>query len=148
MLVERLGGDVPLDDPFLDLFIAELDEDRVWWADLEADVADGNDIYVDVVQALADISTGAFAPTAIEERWASGSGPVTIAFGLAGAAHEITPAYLEDWIDPGIIVAINELIAESGDRFELYKAFDQTAMVLALNDTTREALEARGWCFE
>ena len=81
-------------------------------------------------------------------RWAAEDGPVTVAFDLAGAHHELQPAYLEDWIDPGILVGINALIADSGRRFELYRAFDQTAVVLALTDAEREALEARGWCFE
>jgi hypothetical protein len=30
----------------------------------------------------------------------------------------------------------------------MYKAFDQTAVVMALTDAERGALEGRGWCFE
>jgi hypothetical protein len=142
------GDTLEPDDPLLDLIVAQEDRQRVWWQDLEADVLDGNDVYVETLQGLAAISLGAFEPEGVRERWASGEGPVTITFSLADRAHEITPAYLEDWIDPGILVPINELIASAGRRFELYKSFDQTAFVMALTDAERQGLEARGWCFE
>ena len=142
------GDTLEPDDPLLDLIVAQEDQQRVWWQDLEADVLDGNDVYVETLQGLAAISQGAFEPEDIREDWASGEGPATITFSLGGAAHEITPAYLEDWIDPGILVPINELIASAGWRFELYKSFDQTALVMALTDAERQGLEARGWCFE
>ena len=73
---------------------------------------------------------------------------MTIRYVDGGTTRTLTPAYLEDWIDPGILVPINESIADSGRRFELYKAFDQTAFVITLTDAERLALEGRGWCFE
>ena len=73
---------------------------------------------------------------------------MTISFVLGGQPHEITAGYFEDWIDPGILVPINELIASSGRQFELYTSFDQTALVMALTEPERLALESRGWCFE
>jgi|GEM_PF-3142830 len=77
----------------------------------------------------------------------STAGPVTVAVTLEGAALEVRPVMLEDWIDPGILVDLNTAIGE-GRRFEMYKAFDQTAFVMALTEPERVALEARGWCFE
>jgi hypothetical protein len=139
---------LPPDDPFLDLFVAEQDASRVWWNDLEADVADGNEVYVDTLTGWGAISDGAFSPDAIEETWDGDGGPVTVTFNREGVTQTLRPAYLEDWIDPGILVPINALIADSGRRFELYKAFDQTAFVMAITDVERQALEARGWCFE
>jgi hypothetical protein len=53
----------------------------------------------------------------------------------------------QDWIDPEILVDLNVAMGE-GRRFESYKAFDQTAFVMALTDSERVSLEARGWCFE
>jgi hypothetical protein len=73
---------------------------------------------------------------------------VSITFSLDGEPREVTAAYFDDWIDPGILGPINELIVASGRRFELYKSFDQTAFVMALTDAERRGLEARGWCFE
>jgi hypothetical protein len=147
-LLETWGEPVANDDPFLDLLVAEQDPTRVWWRDLEADVSEGNDVYVDTLMGWADISVGAFSPEAVVETWAGEEGPVEVTFEADGETHTLTPSYLEDWIDPGILVPINELMADTGRRFELYKAFDQTALALALTGGERSALEARGWCFE
>jgi len=142
------GEDLPLDDPIRDLAVAEQDAARILWIDLEADVAAGSEVYVATVELLEGIGAGAFEPAGVSETWAAEDGPITVAFDLGGAHHELQPAYLEDWIDPGILVGINDLIADSGRRFELYRAFDQSAVVVALTDAERGALETRGWCFE
>lgn len=147
-LQDEWGGSLTPSDPLYELFVAELDRSRVWWRDLEADVFDGNDVYVAVLEELATISLGAFAPASVTESWASEVGPVTVSFELDGREHVLEPAYLEDWIDPTILDAINGLIGASGRRFEILQAFDQTAYVLALAAEERAALETRGWCFE
>ena len=142
------GADLAPNDPLRDLAIAEQDAARVLWIDLEADVAGGNEVYVATLEQLEAIGVGAFEPVGVSETWAAEDGPITVAFDLDGGHHELHPAYYEDWIDPGILVGIDALIAESGRRFELVRAFDQTAVILALTDPERRALEARGWCFE
>lgn len=142
------SGSVELPPAMLDLAVAQQDHARVWWQDLEADVAPENEVYVQTLAAWSEISGGAFDPGDITETWAGSKGPVTVRFSLADGVHELHPAYLEDWIDPGILAPIDALIASSGRRFELYKAFDQTAFVIALSDLERTALEARGWCFQ
>ena len=142
------GSDVEVDDPFMELLVAERDTDRVWWHDLEADVVDENQVYVSTIEDWAAISVGAFKPTDVSETWDSAAGPITVAFTLGGQAREFHPAYLEDWIDPTIVGPINDLIATSGRRLEIVKAFDQTAFVMALTKAERAGLESRGWCFE
>jgi hypothetical protein len=142
------GDALPTDDPLRDLAVAEQDASRVLWIDLEADVAGGSDVYVATLDQLEGIGVGDFEPVGIIETWDAEEGPITVGFDLGGAHHELRPAYLEDWIDPGILVGINEAIADTGRRFELYRAFDQTALIVALTDIEREALEVRGWCFE
>jgi hypothetical protein len=142
------GDDLAVDDPLRDVAVAEQDASRVLWIDLEADVVGGNEVYVAILEQLEAIALGAFEPTGVTETWAAEEGPITVAFDLGGSHHELRPAYLEDWIDPGILVGINARIEGSGRRFELYRAFDQTALMLALTDPERQALEARGWCFE
>lgn len=134
--------------PLLDLIVAEQDQKRVWWRDLEADVADGNDVYAATIEELAAISVGALQVDDIEERWDAPDQAPTIRLTIDGQGLEIRPTWIEDWIDPSILVALNEAIAGSGRRFELYKAFDQTAFVMVLTDAERKALESRGWCFE
>ena len=147
-LTEEWGERIPDDRPLFELLVAALDRTRVWWGDLEADVADGNDVYASTLAEWAAVSADSFQPEQIEETWESEAGPVTIRFTLDGDEVELTPEYLEDWIDPRIISPINERIAASGRQFTLVKAFDQTAFLLALDPGERAALEARGWCFE
>lgn len=106
------------------------------------------DVYVTTLEEWAAISKGAFEPADIHETWDGGEGPVTVTFTLDGEHVELRPEYLEDWIDPRILTPINERIADSGRRFELFQAFDQSAFVMALTDAERNALQARGWCFE
>jgi hypothetical protein len=142
------GGQLPADDPLVDLIVAAADESRVWWSDLEADVDAENQVYASTLEEWAAISEGAFEPHDIEERWNSGSGPVTVTFTLDGTAVALAPEYLEDWIDPRILTPINDQIADTGRRFELFQTFDQSAFVMALTAKERAALEARGWCFQ
>lgn len=141
------GSDIGPDDPLLDLFVAEQDHSRTWWHDLESDVTDGNHVYETTLAEWAAISSGAFAPSAVHEAWASETGPVSVTFEMSGATHDLAPQYLEDWIDPGIAEPINELIAPSGRQFTFLQSFDQTAFLMALTPDERAALEARGWCF-
>lgn len=147
-ITDTWGSASELPPGLVDLAVAEQDRTRVWWHDLEADVGEGNDIYSQTLAEWGEISAGAFEPTDIVESWDGADGPVTIRYVDGGTTGTLTPAYLEDWIDPGILVPINEAIAGSGRRFELYKAFDQTAFVIAVTDAERIALEGRGWCFE
>jgi hypothetical protein len=147
-LKEEWGEQIPENDPFFELFVAAQDRTRAWWGDLEADVADGNDVYASALEDWAAVSVGAFEPEQVEETWESQAGPVKNSFTLDGEGVELTPEYLEDWIDPRIITPINERIADSGRQFTLVKAFDQTAFLMALDEGERAALEARGWCFE
>jgi hypothetical protein len=147
-LADRWGDPADVPAPLLDLAIAEQDRGRVWWRDLEADVVEGNNAYVQTLREWSEISVEAFRPTDISETWAADSAPATVSYQLDGETKTLSPAYFEDWIDPGILVPINESIEASGRRFELYKAFDQTALVMALTDQERRAFEGRGWCFE
>ncbi len=146
---EAWGSQVTPDDPLIDLFVAEQDHDRVWWRDLEADVTEDNRVYETTIAEWGAISVGSFDPTDITEAWDSFDGPVTVTFEIDGVERTLRPAVLEDWIDLGILVGINDLIASSGRRFESYRAFDQTAFVVAVTADERRALESeRGWCFE
>ena len=147
-LDEMYGATAIADDPFADLIVSARDESRVWWGDLEADVDQSNQVYAGTLREWAAISKGAFAPEDIREAWDSGQGPVTVTFTHAGQPVELKPEYLEDWIDPRILGPINELIAGAGRQFELFQAVDQTAFLMALTEDEREALEARGGCFD
>ena len=145
---ERWSGSLQPDDPLRDLAIAEQDHARVLWIDLEADVAEANDVYVGLIGDLAAISVGDFSPVDVVESWDSDTGPIRVEFSTESGPQVLEPAYLEDWIDPMILMPLNGMIVDTGRRFELYRAFDQTALIVAVTDPDRVALERLGWCFE
>jgi hypothetical protein len=146
-LVAEWGDGLTPDDPFLELLVAEQDRSRVWWRDLEADVSSEADAYHTTIGEWAAISLGVFAPTDIEEHWASDTGPISVTFLLDGVPRTLEPGYLEDWLDARILDPINGLIEASGRRFRMVTPFDQTAYVLALTEVEQAALERVGWCF-
>jgi len=131
-----------------ELCVLEFDENRVWWEDTEADVCNGNEIYIETLKEWGAISRGAFTPENLEENWASEEGPITVTFTLNGQKNRIYPRYLDDYIDVDILGQINKLIRKTGLQFAAYEAFDQTAFVVALTTREKHRLEReRGWRF-
>ena len=101
-----------------------------------ADVCAENQVYAEFLRALAAISSGSFDPQNIAEVWNSDEGPITVAFTLAGARHDVHPAYSNDWMDLDILAPINTLL--STHQFACW-GMDQTAIVVCL---PRDALKA------
>jgi hypothetical protein len=135
-------------DATAELEIARFDEDRVWWADTEADVAAGAKAYVRLVADLARISRGTFRPTRVEEAWADDHGPIRLAIRLPDRILEAAPRYLDDYLDiEGLLPQLNAALPAGGPRFELYTPFDQTAAIVCVTLDERARLEARGWSF-
>ncbi len=145
---EMVDKELDLSTRYVDFDLLMWDSNRVWWEDLEADVCDGNDIYVETLGQWGAISRGVFQPTNIIERWASETGPIRIDFDHQGQHFLFYPQYLDDYIDINLLVPINRMIGQTGIQFEVYEAFDQTAFVVALRSNEKEELqEQRGWKF-
>lgn len=131
-----------------ELELLGFDRDRVWLSDIELDVLEGNDIYVDTFAEWARISRGAFAPREVRERWHGVDGPVTIGFTLDGRERTIEAAPQGDFLDLCVLPAINALI--DGRQLELYHpdaGLGQVAFVVALSAKEKRALEQHGWTF-
>ncbi len=141
------GHDPEPGEKLVELLLTKFDEARVWWEDTEADVAAGNDAYVSALDGWARISRGAFAPSQIREEWLSEDGPVFVHLRLGDRAVTLMPRYLDDYIDMGLLAQVNELISGSPYRLRMHTAFDQTAFVVAIDDSERHTLEDRGWSF-
>ena len=144
---EEWGEEIDISGSLADLEILRYGGAAIWWEDTEADVYPGNDVYVRVIAEWAAISHGSFAPERIEESWESDSGPITVSFSLSGNLVSLRPEYLDDYIDPRILVQINDTIRSSGRQFELHRAFDQTAFIVCLTQDQMERLRRRGWRF-
>ncbi len=136
------------DDTRADLLVLKFDESRVWWQDTEADVCDVNRVYVETFEQWGAISEGVFVPKDINETWASEEGPIEVSFALNGQLVKVYPQYANDYIDMEVLGQINELIRDTGRRFEVYEFFDQTAFVIVLTREEKKKLEMeRGWRF-
>lgn len=132
---------------YADLFVLQLDETRVWMEDLEADVGNGNDVYVQTLKRWSEISHGAFSPANVKERWEDNEGPVHLEFELQGKKHVITANNYNDFLDIGIINQINPLIKQSGYEF-VFIVIDQTAFVTCVSQEQKKQLETdRGLVF-
>jgi len=52
------GEEIDPHGPFSDLILLSYDKNRVWWEDTEADVLNGNNVYIDFMNDLSKISMG------------------------------------------------------------------------------------------
>ena len=151
--VEDWGQDYDKDQQFkndtlmLDLLLLKYGDGKVWQQDTEADVLNGNAVYIQTISEWSAITDGEFPPLNIEENWASDIGPIKITFMVNGMFHSIAPDYFEDYLDMGLLKKINQLLVDTETKFEMLKPFDQTAVVLWLNHTTKKSLKKRGWKF-
>jgi len=142
------GEDIDPHGPFSDLLLLSYDKKRVWWEDTEADVLNGNNVYIDFINDLSRISKGEFSPSEITETWETDEGPVYVQFLLDGERISINPKYIYDYIDVEIISDINKLLPSDKAKFEMYKPFDQTAFILMLSKNKKSHLQKkRGWVF-
>ena len=142
------GGEFDATSPHADYLLLKADAERVWWQDTEADVCGENKVYEQVLPEWGRISGGLFTPSDITELWEDEEGPVTVEFTHDRRRHLVEPDYVEDYIDMGVVLQINELIEPSERRFELADTGDQTAFVVCLtSDEKTRLIRDRGWKF-
>lgn len=145
---EDMASALDVSNPYIDLYLLKWDSERVWWHDIESDVCQGNEMYSAAIENWSDISGDIFLPEDISETWESDTGPVWIDFTLNGIHHRIQPCYLDDYIDLNILNQINQLISETGYRFEACNTGSQEAFVALLSSKEKLKLEReRGWQF-
>ena len=121
--------------------VMRLDEDRVWWDDLEADVCAENEVYTEVLPRIAAISRGALRVEDIAERWDSDSGPVTVEFTANGTKRTIHPEYQDDWIAPNFLEEVARLLEGTPYRYYSWNTQGQDLFLVVL--TTEEANRIR-----
>lgn len=82
-----------------DLHVAELDDTRVWWRDLEADILNGNMVYAETVKEFGKLSGGFLKPNQIKEEWVSDEGPVKVSFWDSDTLRVFNLKFNDDWYD-------------------------------------------------
>lgn len=120
------------------------DEDRVWWGHLEADVGAGSRSYIEALGTWARISRGQFQPSELAETWEGEQGPVHLRLSLAGKARELSPRFLEDYLDTGILVDINGMIGDPAPKFWMFDDggfFVEDVVVAVLTEEERDRIE-------
>lgn len=126
------NGDYVTPPEYSDLRLLKFDQSRIWWEDTEADVYNGANRYVEVLDQWSKISQGSFQPKDINEVWESDHGPITVSFKLDGQIYQITPEYYEDYLDTTVLRKINDIIKNSGYQFKQLETDDQTAFILVV----------------
>lgn len=130
-----------------DYIILKYGSGKIWWKDTEADVLNGNNVYVHTLNEWAEISENSFSPMKIIEKWKTDEGPIVVEFELNQKPHAFYPEYLDDYIDIDILKKINKLMPNEKNQFEWVVPFDQTAFVMWVSKVEKRDLIRRGWRF-
>ena len=110
-----------LESPEFDLFLLSCDPFRALYDGMEYGdaLAEGNDVYVATVYALAKISRGAFLPKDVKESWDSPDGPIHISFQFDGAERTLHVDTWDGMFDFRILLQLNQLLWKTEYRFEM-----------------------------
>lgn len=122
--------------------------------DLEADVLNGNNVYVSVLQDFAKASNGHFNPIEVKEVWSSDEGPIEVSFLSNGEKIVFEPEYLDDWIDGQVFDVINvEMKKVCNETFMFCSGpkdewFGQNVIHIRLTENEKQLLKEKlNWNF-
>lgn len=134
------GGNLLADLGALDPLLITLDSTRSLHDDIEQDVSDGESVYVDLLNALAGRSGGAWSVGDVVEDWSAEPGGVVIRFAMDGADQELRARVIEDLVDPRVVVGLNELVAPGLPRFYFVDDGGQDFILTRATAAERERL--------
>jgi hypothetical protein len=136
----------PKNNPdFFGLHVAELDETRVWWRDLEADVLNGNMVYAETVKEFGSLSGGYLKPDKVKEEWTSDEGPVKVSFWDSDTLRTFNLKANDDWYDTDFFKYLESSMANNGSPYKFYM-HDQTGQdvfLIRLTEDEKEKLEKK-----
>jgi len=130
---------------YFDLHVAELDETRVWWRDLEADVLNGNNVYAQTVKEFGELSGGFLRPDQIKEEWTTDEGPVKVSFRDSDTLRTFNLKSNGDWYDIDFFKYLESSMKNNGSPYQFYM-HDQTGQdvfVIRLTEDEKEAVEKK-----
>ena len=130
---------------FFDLHVAALDETRVWWRDLEADILNGNNVYAETVKEFGKLSGGFLKPDKIKEEWTSDEGPVKVSFWDSDTLRTLNLKFNDDWYDTDFFKYIESSMKSNGSPYQFYM-LDQTGQdvfVIRLTEEEKDKIEKK-----
>lgn len=145
-LWERPVFEITDDPQGIDLAVLATDRTRVFFKELESAVP-GENVLAGVIERLAAISDGAFAPEGVVESWLGERGPVELTFELGGREESVV-ADGAKILDMRMIDQINELLFVTPYRFMVCDNLGMEPFIAMLTEQEAARLEAkRRWVF-
>ena len=134
-----------LEEDYINLKIAQLDSKRVWWHDLEADVLNGNMVYVSTVKEFVELSGGYLRAEQIREEWETDNGPIRISFQDGDTLRTFPLKSYDDWYDEDFFNYMEKFMTANGSpyNFYVYIGTGQDAFVIRLNKAEKEMVEQK-----
>lgn len=126
--------------------LACLDNHKMIYIDLEADVSSENHVYKDVINMFSLLSKGTFDPENIEEKWLSHSGPIKVKFKFNNEIVGFEPKYSDDWLDSKVFEICMDKIKTKNIRIveclgENKYGYGQSVAFMRLTETEQKILE-------
>ena len=143
-----VGEQIPENDPFFELFVAALDRTRVWWGDLEADVADGNDVYASVLAEWARYRSVPFSPIRSRKRGSRRRDPWRSASRSTVRTSTLRPNTSRTGSTRASSRRSTSASPPPDASSHSSRRSTRPPSCWRLDQGERAALEARGWCFE
>ncbi len=134
--------------------IAQADESKCLFLDLEADVGKGNNVYEWVIKAYSRLSNGKFKPVEIKEKWESFEGPITISFVVHDSLISFNPEYEDDWLHESVFKICKRELANRKIRTVDFQSdngqgFGQVIALMRLTKDEQNVLEKKlNWKFK
>lgn len=142
--IKKYNGEFSPSFPTSESHLVRYDTKRVWLGQFEYEAMNENNEYVKILNALSNISNGAFAPSEIKQTGEQGG--ITINFKLKGAPIIMKAEGKLDWLDMNILKDINKMIRETGLQFYIYDLRDGTFLVVCLTAEERKNLsKEKNW---
>jgi hypothetical protein len=133
------------DNYWFELRVAELDDNRVWYHDLEAGTFKGSMVYAETVKEFGKLSGGFLQPENIKEEWISEKGPVNISFQDKDTFRIFKLESKDDWYNPDFFKHLESSMKNNGSPYELYmhKKTGQDVFVIRLTKKEKEQFEKK-----
>jgi hypothetical protein len=126
-----------------DLHVAELDKNRVWWHDLEADICKENLVYSETIRDFGKMSAGYLKPREIKEEWKSDTGPIEISFLDGDTLRTFRPEYNDDWYDTKFFNFLQTSMTKNGSPYKFYMHDEtgQDVFVIRVTEDEKRKIE-------